>query len=418
VSEETDVLARRAVERLAAAAERATLRDDTAAAVTLYERMVELASDDLRAFEWFVRLIRLRQHAGDLTGALQQADELIEAAQHDGDRAKELRAQVERGNVAHLAEAAAQPEERKLFEQALEVLTAAGDEPGLAATWLLAAQTELSALQWRAAALAADNALKHAELAGDLVLVEHARNMRLVPRVLGPFPAPEALEFLAANAESTTFQATFRATLEAMLGEFDTARASVAEARSRARELGQRLLAVGLSMQAADVELQAGDAARALELATEGVAQLEELGERGWLSTVAGYGAEAAYRLGCDDEAWRLTETAEKAGAADDVVTQMLIRQVRAKLLARRGELGSAELSAREAVALGDPTDSLAEKASSYYDLAIVLIVADKRDEALGALDAARRLYQEKGHAVGMARVDELRSELVASLEA
>jgi tetratricopeptide (TPR) repeat protein len=172
-----------------------------------------------------------------------------------------------------------------------------------------------------------------------------------------------------------------------------------------------------MTMQGAEVELMAGDAERALEIALEGVAQLDELGERGWLSTVAGYGAEAAYRLGRDDEAWRLTEKAEEAGAAEDVMTQLLIRQVRAKLLARRGDLDAAELAAREAVALSEPTDALDQKATSRYDLAVVLIAAGKDDEALAALEEARRLYSEKGHTVGAARVDRLRSELGATLE-
>ena len=280
---------RRAARR---AAERAALRDDAAAALVLYQRTLALASADSRAFEWRVRLLRLRQHSGDLTGALQQADELIESAQRDGDRAKELRARVERGLVAHLAEAAGQPEERLLVEEALEVLGPAADDAGLAITWLLAAQTELSALQWRAMSIAADNAVKHARRAGDLVLLEYARGHCLVPRVLGPFPATEALEFLAANAVSSPFQAAFRSQLEAMLGNFDEARASVAEARMRARELGERLLAGGMSMQAAEVELLADDAEAALELATEGIAELAELGERGWLSTVTCFGAE------------------------------------------------------------------------------------------------------------------------------
>jgi len=193
--ERTYDLARRAADRLAVAGERAALRDDAAAAIVLYERTLALAPDDSRAFGWRVRLVRLVEHGGDLAGALQLADELIESAQRDGNRARELRARVERGLVAHLAEAAGQPEERKLVEEALEVLAATGDDAGLAATWLLAAQTELSALQWRAAALAADNALKHAEKAGDLVLAEHARNMRLVPRVVGPFPRRQRSSF-------------------------------------------------------------------------------------------------------------------------------------------------------------------------------------------------------------------------------
>jgi tetratricopeptide (TPR) repeat protein len=143
---------------------------------------------------------------------------------------------------------------------------------------------------------------------------------------------------------------------------------------------------------------------------------VDELGERGWLSTVAGHGAEALNRLGRDDEAWRLTERAEEAGGAHDVITQMQIRQVRAKLLARRGELDVAEPLAREALALGDPTDSLEVKANSRYDLAIVLIRAGKRDEALAALAEARTLYEQKGHTVGIARVEEMRAELVATM--
>jgi tetratricopeptide (TPR) repeat protein len=141
---------------------------------------------------------------------------------------------------------------------------------------------------------------------------------------------------------------------------------------------------------------------------------LERLGEQGWLSTVAGHAAEALYRLGRDEEAWQLTEQAEKAGAPDDVITQMLIRQVRAKLLARLGKHEDAERIAREAVALGEPTDGLEVKAISFRDLAIVLAAAGKRDEALEALAEARVFYEEKGHTVGVARVEELRAELEA----
>ncbi|HEY2311594.1 MAG TPA: adenylate/guanylate cyclase domain-containing protein [Gaiellaceae bacterium] len=92
--EETDDLARRAVEPLAAAAERAALRDDANAAVVLYGRAISLAPDDPRVFEWRVRLVRLVEHGGDLAGALQLADELIESAQRDDNRPTELRARV------------------------------------------------------------------------------------------------------------------------------------------------------------------------------------------------------------------------------------------------------------------------------------------------------------------------------------
>jgi tetratricopeptide (TPR) repeat protein len=169
-------------------------------------------------------------------------------------------------------------------------------------------------------------------------------------------------------------------------------------------------------MQEVEVELNAGDAARAAQVGLEGVAALEALGERGWLSTVAGYTAEALYRLGRDDEAWQLTVKAEEAGAADDVITQMQIRQVRAKLLARRGEHEEAERLARDAVAWSEPGDALEYKAHARRDLAIVLAAAAKHDEALAALEEARPFYEEKGHTVGIAQIEKLRSELAGSV--
>jgi ATP/maltotriose-dependent transcriptional regulator MalT len=206
--------------------------------------------------------------------------------------------------------------------------------------------------------------------------------------------------------------------LEAMRGNFDVARQLVRDGLEYAHEHGQGLLAAGISMQEEEVELTAGNAEAALAAGLKGVADLGELGERGWLSTVAGHAAEALYRLGRDDEAWGMTETAEEAGAPDDVITQMLILQVRAKILSRRGDHTDAERLARKAVAWGDPTDALVHKADSYCDLATVLGASGKGDEALSALAEAEALYAAKGHTVGVANVERLRSELVASLEA
>jgi hypothetical protein len=71
---------------------------------------------------------------------------------------------------------------------------------------------------------------------------------------------------------------------------------------------------------------------------------------------------------------------------------------------------------ARKAVTWGEPTDALEYKANALCDLAIVLGAAGRRREALAALDEARPFYEEKGHTVGLARLDGLRAELVASL--
>jgi tetratricopeptide (TPR) repeat protein len=265
---------------------------------------------------------------------------------------------------------------------------------------------------------AADRALEHAERSGDLAVLREARVYPIPARLYGPFPVEEALAYLAASGAAEAHVPSMSGQLEAMRGNFDDARRLIREGRAYAQELGHRLVAAGMSMQEEEVELTAGNAEAAFAAGLQGVADLRELGERGWLSTVAGHAAEALYRLGRDDEAWRMTETADEAGASDDVITQMLILQVRAKILSRRGEHAEAERFVREAVAWGEPTDALVHKADSYRDLAVVLGAAGKRDEALAALDRAQALYAEKGHTVGVALVDEMRAELVATLEA
>ena len=82
----------------------------------------------------------------------------------------------------------------------------------------------------------------------------------------------------------------------------------------------------------------------------------------------------------------------------------MLWRQVKAKVLARRGEHAEAERLAREAVAIGDETDMLDAQGDAYADLAEVLLLAGKPDEAAGALEQALERYERKGNLVSAER--------------
>jgi len=91
-------------------------------------------------------------------------------------------------------------------------------------------------------------------------------------------------------------------------------------------------------------------------------------------------------------------------GASDDATTQMLWRQVRAKVLARRGERVEAERLAREAVAVCEATDMLNAQGDVYGDLAEVLSVAGKPDEAAAALEQALGCYERKGNLVSTQR--------------
>jgi hypothetical protein len=62
------------------------------------------------------------------------------------------------------------------------------------------------------------------------------------------------------------------------------------------------------------------------------------MGERGYLSTVAGWLAEALYAQGRLDESRQMTEEAQAAAAPDDIDAQARWRAARAKVLAQVGQ--------------------------------------------------------------------------------
>ena len=123
----------------------------------------------------------------------------------------------------------------------------------------------------------------------------------------------------------------------------------------------------------AAIETLAGDYDAAERELRWGYETLEQMGEREPRATIAAFLAEAVYKQGRDDEAERLTEVSEELAAADDLVPQVLWRSVRAKILARRGELEQAEELGREVVELAANTDFPDLKASTSLDLAEVL---------------------------------------------
>ena len=118
----------------------------------------------------------------------------------------------------------------------------------------------------------------------------------------------------------------------------------------------------------------------------------------------AGNLAQALYALDRLDEADAWAGRAAELGASDDAWKEMLWRQVRAKVLARRGEHAEAERLAREAVAICDETDMLDAQGDVYADLGEVLLLAGKPDEAATALEQALERYERKGNVVSAQR--------------
>jgi tetratricopeptide (TPR) repeat protein len=193
---------------------------------------------------------------------------------------------------------------------------------------------------------------------------------------------------------------------EAMLGHLDAARELIERVRTMTEDLG---LARGLPFilraeHAWIVETLAGNAAAAEGEIRAAYEVLEQMGEKGLLSTQAARLGQTLYSQQRYEEAEHYTEVSEQAGASDDMMTQVLWRQVRAKALARRGEDDAAEDLAREAVALAEPTDALDIRADALVDLADVLRLAGRKDEPRAVLEEALRLYGQKGNVVSAAR--------------
>ena len=410
--ERTSDVGSRAAARLAAAGGRAWGRYDVGAAASLLERAVRLADEP--PVEWELDLIRAQMLSGRIADALAVADEVIDGARRAGDRPRELRALLARALVTHLGEGESQAAVRPLAEEALRVFTELGDDAGLAEAWDAIARDDHNACRWKPRLEALQRGEAHARRAGSIALARHLQAIQSASYMYGPFPVDEALAWLDAH-EHDSFGVAFRAMLCAYRGDFTEARRLCEVARQDALDRGQALILGSAGMHEAEIELLAGNPAGAAETALASVAHLEELGEHGWMSTTAGWAAEALYQLGRDDEAWGQTDKAEAAGAEDDVITQMFVRQVRAKILARRGEHAEAERLAREAVALGAPTDMLDSQGASLVDLATVQRAAGRGDEAAETLGRARELFAAKGNVVSVARVERMLAEQSAT---
>jgi hypothetical protein len=91
---------------------------------------------------------------------------------------------------------------------------------------------------------------------------------------------------------------------------------------------------------------------------------------------------------------------------------QIKRRSIRARLLARDGEIRTAQSLAREAVAIAAKTELLWFHGDSLIDLAEVLRFATQTEEAAGAAGDALALYERKGNVVSAGSARRILAEL------
>jgi ATP/maltotriose-dependent transcriptional regulator MalT len=153
------------------------------------------------------------------------------------------------------------------------------------------------------------------------------------------------------------------------------------------------------------VDILAGDLASAERQLRTGRRLLEKMGERAVLASTEGSLAQVMLLAGNDREADRLARRCARISTPDDAWPQAAWRQVRSKVLARRGQSAKALLLAREAVEIAMATDCPNLQADATADLAFVLEQSGSAYDARSAYARAVGLYEAKGNSVRAAEV-------------
>jgi tetratricopeptide (TPR) repeat protein len=367
------------------------------------ERPAGLLPDEQRDGRFEIDLAWARFNTGQ--GAEAVLSGLAEAAERAaavGNRVAELSLRLDHVNyqvgVFETTETNAK-RQRKLIDEALPVLEADGDAWGLTVAYgalVLAAELNSS---YADMASAAERVVEHARLADYQLMINWGNGQLVHAQYSGTTPVEECLRWLDEHPEVERRSVLpQRERLLAMLGRFDEAQRLLSEAADRTAELGVARFGAWLALRRFEVAMLEGDSARAEEAAREMCETLEATGELGNFMWSCCNIAQALLGLGRDDEAEQWLERARETAPSDERLPQMLSRQVRGKVLARRGELREGERLARDAVALAEETDMLNAHADALLDLAEVLALACQ--DARAELEQALALYERKGNLV------------------
>jgi len=128
----------------------------------------------------------------------------------------------------------------------------------------------------------------------------------------------------------------------------------------------------------------------------EAYVALRAMGERRYFAFIAAMLAEALYAQGRYDEAQRMTDDALAADVPDAGIWATSIMSLRAKMLARSGQLDAARKLVAEAEALMTPASSAVVRAEVLQAKAEVDRLAGTPDLAAASLRAALAIYEDR----------------------
>jgi len=386
------------------AGDRALALNAFPAAADYYRAALALWPPDAR--EQRAGLLRLLGTAVYETGDLKQAEAVLAEASEAAEAARlsALQARI-RVLLAEIRALQGGPEEEALAEceAATAILEAEGDLEGLAEAWQLTGTVQFWLGHSPADQEALERAIAYARQAGSRRVQMLASSwlaatfmLLTIPADVGIARAEQLLQMANGEPWAEAEMLMPLSGLYAYAGRFADARDAIARTQSVYDRSGATLRRAMGASGAGWVELIAGEPAAAEHHLREAFEAFRAMGERGYLSTVAGSLAEALYAQGRLDEARQMTEEGQAAAAPGDVDAQARWRAARAKVLARVGQFPAARALLDEAAALVSPTSWAALQAQILLARAEVDRLAGAPEQAAASLRAALRIYQDR----------------------
>jgi class 3 adenylate cyclase/tetratricopeptide (TPR) repeat protein len=420
IDAEAQRVAAAAAGRLEVAGRRALDRGDESAAVNLLERASSLAPRERPEVSLEVSIIWALIQLGRMKDAVARGEAAAAGAAAIGDVVGELRAALAcLTALAYSDPEGRVPELEALAERAGPVFEQAGDDAALAS--LFSAKQWIEHLRCRlgAAADAGLRTIEHATRAGEQYMARFCKSWLAIEISLGPMPIAQALTWLEeARGDEKAPDLWFdpwRAGLLGLVGRFEDARALQSSALERMADRGMQLGVCCAYENAWRTETEAGEFAKAEQAARQACQLLEEMGDRALWSTGACELAQSLYSQGRYDEAETWARRASEAGGSDDAITQLLNRQVLAKVESRRGHLEDARRLAAEALTIAERIQAPYQQGDAKLDVAEVLWLAGDRAGAIEQADRAVACFELKGATVAVGRALRFREMVEAT---
>ena len=287
-----------------------------------------------------------------------------------------------------------------------------GDNRGAAEAQVLVAERLWEEFDYEGAVKTLDKALFNARAAGNRRLQSKIGAWLLFAFFWGSTPADET----ESRCNSMPFDFTRDRLLEAnrlttlggalgLRGDFSAGRKHLLEARSLQQELGQPLVISFNPQVAGTVALLAEDFESAESDFRLGFQEAQRVADPGHAASSAALLSKALYEQKRYDEAMRYSRIAEQASFGTPEMSQGEWKTTRARLKAQEGGVDEAVSMLERVISMYPATAVPRDRADALMDLAEVLELGGRTDEARTALGEALDLYEAKGVLPAVERV-------------